>query len=98
VFTQVDYTKISDPYYFQDLTTDQIGVKSADYVNQQGAISYRGDSYTARLNAQAYQWRPFRTSRRMTVCRRSLSMVSCHTIRRACVSITKRSWFALTAI
>ncbi|QJP97920.1 LPS-assembly protein LptD [Pseudomonas fluorescens] len=55
VFTQVDYTKISDPYYFQDLETDQIGVKSADYVNQQGSISYRGDSYTARLNAQAYQ-------------------------------------------
>ncbi|MGA5721230.1 LPS-assembly protein LptD [Pseudomonas atacamensis] len=55
VMTQVDYTKISDPYYFQDLQTDQIGVKSADYVNQQGAITYRGDSYTAQLNAQAYQ-------------------------------------------
>ncbi|MGE1174644.1 LPS-assembly protein LptD [Pseudomonas sp. BW7P1] len=55
VFTQVDYTKISDPYYFQDLTTDQIGVKSQDFVNQQGLISYRGDSYTATLNAQQYQ-------------------------------------------
>ncbi len=55
VLTQVDYTKISDPYYFQDLETDQIGVKSSDYVNQQGSITYRGDSYTARLNAQAYQ-------------------------------------------
>src|SRR5471032_1700632 len=54
-YTQVDYTKISDPYYFQDLQTDQIGVKSADYVNQQASISYRGDNYTARLNAQAYQ-------------------------------------------
>ena len=55
VFTQVDYTKISDPYYFQDLQTDQLGVKSSDYVNQQGSVSYRGDSYVARLNAQAYQ-------------------------------------------
>jgi len=55
VMTQVDYTKISDPYYFQDLTTDQIGVKSADFVNQQGSVTYRGDSYTARLNAQQYQ-------------------------------------------
>ncbi|MFH0023975.1 LPS-assembly protein LptD [Pseudomonas fluorescens] len=55
VFTEVDYTKISDPYYFQDLQTDQIGVKSSDYVNQQGAVTYRGDSYTARLNAQQYQ-------------------------------------------
>lgn len=55
VLTEVDYTKISDPYYFQDLETDQIGVKSSDYVNQQGSVTYRGDSYTARLNAQSYQ-------------------------------------------
>jgi LPS-assembly protein len=55
VFTQVDYTKISDPYYFQDLQTDQIGIKTSDYVNQQGSVSYRGDNYTARVNAQAYQ-------------------------------------------
>lgn len=55
LMTEVDYTKISDPYYFQDLQTDQIGVKSTDYVNQQGAVTYRGDSYTARLNVQAYE-------------------------------------------
>ncbi|VVP08253.1 LPS-assembly protein LptD [Pseudomonas fluorescens] len=55
VLTQVDYTKISDPYYFQDLQTDQIGVKPADFVNQQGSVSYRGDSYVARVNAQAFQ-------------------------------------------
>ncbi|APC17254.1 LPS biosynthesis protein [Pseudomonas frederiksbergensis] len=56
VFTEVDYTKISDPYYFQDLQTDQLGVKSVStYVNQQGAVTYRGDTYAARLNVQAYQ-------------------------------------------
>ncbi|QXI00040.1 LPS-assembly protein LptD [Pseudomonas monsensis] len=55
VLTRVDYTKISDPFYFQDLETDQIGVKSSDYVNQMGSVSYRGDNYTASLNAQAYQ-------------------------------------------
>ncbi|MHB2062747.1 MULTISPECIES: LPS-assembly protein LptD [Pseudomonas] len=55
VLTTVDYTKISDPYYFQDLQTDQIGVKSADFVNQQGMVTYRGDSYTAAINAQSYQ-------------------------------------------
>ena len=56
VFTEVDYTKISDPYYFQDLQTDQLGVKSvSDFVNQQGAVSYRGDTFTARINAQAYE-------------------------------------------
>ncbi|MBU6959954.1 LPS-assembly protein LptD [Pseudomonas sp. CVAP len=56
IFTQVDYTKISDPYYFQDLETGQLGVKSvSDYVNQQGSVTYRGDTYNARLNLQAYQ-------------------------------------------
>ncbi|AUG04641.1 LPS biosynthesis protein [Pseudomonas sp. 09C 129] len=55
VMTEVDYTKISDPYYFQDLQTDQIGVESRDYINQQGAVTYRGDTYAARLNAQAYE-------------------------------------------
>lgn len=55
VLTQVDYTNISDPYYFQDLKSYQEGVKSQDYVNQQGSVTYRGDSYQARLNLQAYQ-------------------------------------------
>jgi LPS-assembly protein len=53
--TQVDYTDISDPYYFQDLQTDQIGVESNDYINQQGSLTYRGDTYTAAINAQAYK-------------------------------------------
>ncbi|WP_295476187.1 LPS-assembly protein LptD [uncultured Pseudomonas sp.] len=53
--TKVDYTDISDPYYFQDLQTDQIGVSRTDFVNQQGVLTYRGDSYTAQLNAQAYK-------------------------------------------
>mgnify|MGYP006360442121 FL=1 len=51
---QVDYTTISDPYYFQDLGTD-LEVSSTTYVNQQGQLTWRGDSYTARLNAQAYE-------------------------------------------
>lgn len=55
VLTEVDYTKISDPYYFQDLETEQIGVESQDYVNQQGSVTYRGDTFNAKLNAQAYQ-------------------------------------------
>ncbi|MFC6336872.1 LPS assembly protein LptD [Pseudomonas sp. CCM 7891] len=55
VLTEVDYTDISDPYYFQDLKSNQIGVESRDFINQQGVVSYRGDSYTARLNVQAYK-------------------------------------------
>ena len=54
LLAQVDYTRISDPYYFQDLDTS-LGIGSPTYVNQQGSLTYRGDSYTARLNAQAYQ-------------------------------------------
>lgn len=55
VLTEVDYTKISDPFYFQDLKSNQIGVESREFVNQQGAISYRGDNYSAKLNLQAYE-------------------------------------------
>ncbi|UOB23620.1 LPS-assembly protein LptD [Pseudomonas orientalis] len=53
--TQVDYTKISDPFYFQDLKSYQEGVQSRDFLNQQGSVTYRGDSYQARLNLQALQ-------------------------------------------
>ena len=55
LMSEVDYTRISDPYYFQDLETEQIGVDTRDYVNQQGALTYRGQGYTARLNVQSYQ-------------------------------------------
>ncbi|WP_425262213.1 LPS-assembly protein LptD [Pseudomonas abietaniphila] len=51
----VDYTKVSDPYYFQDLKSGQEGVSTHDYLNQQGDLTYRGDGYVARLNAQQYQ-------------------------------------------
>ncbi|KAA8699657.1 MULTISPECIES: LPS-assembly protein LptD [Pseudomonas] len=55
LLTEIDYTKISDPFYFQDLKSNQIGVESREFVNQQGAASYRGDTYTAQLNLQAYE-------------------------------------------
>jgi len=55
LMTEVNYTDISDPFYFQDLESDQIGVESKDVVDQQGALTYRGDSYTARLNVHAYE-------------------------------------------
>ncbi|MCT8163140.1 MULTISPECIES: LPS-assembly protein LptD [unclassified Pseudomonas] len=55
LMTEVDYTDISDPFYFQDLESDQIGVESRDAINQQGALTYRGDDYTARFNMHAYE-------------------------------------------
>jgi len=53
--TKVDYTDISDPYYFQDLQTGQIGVEKTDYINQQGSLTYRGTGYSAQVNLQAYK-------------------------------------------
>jgi LPS-assembly protein len=53
--TQVDYTDISDPYYFQDLETAQIGVDTKEFINQQGSLTYRGDNFSAVFNAQAYK-------------------------------------------
>ncbi|MDH1280987.1 LPS-assembly protein LptD [Pseudomonas chengduensis] len=54
LLAEVDYTDISDPYYFQDLNTD-LGIHKQTYVDQRGTLTYRGDSYTARLNVHAYE-------------------------------------------
>ena len=54
LLAEVDYTRISDPYYFQDLDTD-LGINKPTYVNQQGRLTYRGDNFTAAFNMQAYQ-------------------------------------------
>ncbi|MCY1343569.1 LPS-assembly protein LptD [compost metagenome] len=54
LLAEVDFTDISDPYYFQDLKSD-LGVDSTSYVNQRGTLTWRGDTYTARLNAHAYE-------------------------------------------
>ncbi len=53
--THVDYTDISDPYYFKDLKTGQEGVSTHDFINQQADTTYRGDSYVARMNVQRYE-------------------------------------------
>ena len=54
LLAEVDYTDISDPYYFQDLDT-QLGIGQSDFLDQRGTLSWRGDSYTARLNVHAYE-------------------------------------------
>ena len=50
----VDYTAISDPYYFQDLDT-QLGIDTPTHLNQRGTLSWTDDNFTARLNVQAYE-------------------------------------------
>ncbi|SDL21761.1 LPS-assembly protein LptD [Pseudomonas indica] len=54
LLTEVDYTDISDPYYFQDLDSD-LEISSNTFVNQRGTLTWRGDNYIARLNAHAYE-------------------------------------------
>jgi len=51
---EVDYTDLSDPYYFQDLNTN-LDIDQPDHLDQRGTLTYRGDSYTARLNVHAYE-------------------------------------------
>lgn len=51
---EVDYTDLSDPYYFQDLDTN-LGIDQPDHLDQRGTLTYRGNSYTARLNMHAYE-------------------------------------------
>lgn len=51
---EVDYTDLSDPYYFQDLNTN-LGINQPDHLDQRGTLTYRGGSYTARLNLHGYE-------------------------------------------
>lgn len=52
---EVDFTRISDPFYFEDLDINSSGVDNQTYVNQKGKLTYRGDSFTAAVNLHAYQ-------------------------------------------
>lgn len=54
LLAEVDYTDISDPYYFQDLDT-QLGISQPDFLDQRGTLTWRGDTFTARLNVHAYE-------------------------------------------
>ncbi|MFT0211293.1 LPS-assembly protein LptD [Pseudomonas sp. F1_0610] len=52
---EIDYTDISDPYFFDDLSSSLPNVTSASFVDQKGSLTWRGDSYTARLGVHAYE-------------------------------------------
>jgi LPS-assembly protein len=54
LLSEVDYTDISDPYYFQDLDTD-LKLDKPTFLNQRGTLTWRGDTFTARLNLHAYE-------------------------------------------
>src|SRR5690554_7119416 len=50
----VDYTDISDYYYFQDLETF-LGINTGDFLDQRGSLAWRGDNHFAALNVHAYE-------------------------------------------
>lgn len=54
LLASVDYTDLSDPYYFQDLSSN-IRDSSDTTVDQRASLRWRGDSYTAGLNLHAYE-------------------------------------------
>lgn len=54
LLAEVDYTDISDPYYFQDLSSN-IRESSETTVDQRAGLRWRGDSYTAGLSLHQYE-------------------------------------------
>lgn len=50
----VDYTDISDYYYFQDLST-YLGIGTGDFLDQRAGLAWQGNSYRAALNVHAYE-------------------------------------------
>ena len=50
----VDYTDISDPYYFQDLDT-YLGIDTDNFLDQRAGLSWQGDSFRAALNVHGYE-------------------------------------------
>lgn len=60
LLTQVDYTEISDPYYFQDFSSNLLqstsGSQDTDRtVDQKASATWRGDSYQAVLGVHGYR-------------------------------------------
>lgn len=52
--TEVDYTDISDPFYFQDLDS-ALDTRAGTYVNQRAGLTYRGDGWRAQATVHGYE-------------------------------------------
>ncbi|MEH6669448.1 LPS-assembly protein LptD [Halopseudomonas sp.] len=52
--TEIDYTNISDPFYFQDLNSS-LDTRSGTFVNQRASVTYRGNSWSLRGTLHAYE-------------------------------------------
>lgn len=54
LLVDVDYTDISDPYYFQDLSSNVVE-SSESTLNQRASLTWRGDSFSAQAGVHAYE-------------------------------------------
>lgn len=52
--TEIEYFDISDPFYFQDLNSS-LDARSDTYVNQRGAVTYRGNGWQFEAAVHAYE-------------------------------------------
>lgn len=53
--TRIDYSKVSDDDFFDDLSTNSLELKRNKHLNQQAALGYRNDNWQVELTAQDHQ-------------------------------------------
>lgn len=53
--TRIDYTRVSDIDYFQDLGVNSLAVKRSSYLRQQASTQYRSDNWLGQLNIERHQ-------------------------------------------
>lgn len=54
-YSEVDYTRVSDNSYFDDLGLANLAVKRSTHLNQQAEIGYLGDNWSGHIEVQRYQ-------------------------------------------
>ena len=54
LLSEVDYTDISDPFFFQDLNSS-LDSRGDTFVNQRAALTYRGDGWRLQAALHAYE-------------------------------------------
>ncbi|WP_423898231.1 LPS-assembly protein LptD [Candidatus Pelagadaptatus aseana] len=55
VYTIVDYTRVSDKDFFQDLDTTSLEVNSATHLKETGTVGYRTQNWHSKIKVEQYQ-------------------------------------------
>ena len=56
LYSKIDFTKVSDTNYFQDLNSHNFTINRKSHVNQNASLNYYGNNITAGLSIQQYQY------------------------------------------